>query len=42
MKANINSLSIVRVGANKIYVGQINKSKCNGKSIIVFKNGNLF
>jgi hypothetical protein len=42
MKKNMESLSIVRLGSNKIYVGEVKNSKCNGKSIIVFKNGNLY
>lgn len=42
MKKNLDTLSIVRLGSNKIYVGEVQKSKCNGKSIIIFKNGNLF
>lgn len=42
MKKNIDNLNIVRLGANKIYVGEVKNSKCNGKSIILFKNGNLY
>lgn len=42
MKKNIDNLNIVRLGANKIYVGEVKNSKCNGKSIILFKNGSLY
>lgn len=42
MKKNIDKLNIVRVGSNKIYVGEVSNNKCHGKSIILFKNGNLY
>ena len=42
MKKNINELKIFRLGSNKIYVGKISNGKCMGKSIIIFKNGNLY
>lgn len=38
----MDKLSIVRLGSNKLYVGEVKNSKCNGKCIIVFKNGNLY
>lgn len=42
MVKNIDKITIVRLGANKIYVGQIQKNKCNGKCILIFKNGNVY
>lgn len=42
MRKDIDTLSMVRLGANKIYIGEVKKNKCNGRSIIVFKNGNLY
>lgn len=42
MRKNIDALSIVRLGSNKIYVGEVKNSICNGKSVIIFKNGNLY
>ena len=42
MKKNIDKLSIMRLGSNKIYVGEIKNKKCNGNSIVIFKNGNLY
>ena len=42
MKKNMNSLKIFRLGHNKVYIGNAVDGKCNGKSIIIFKNGNLY
>ena len=42
MKNKMDKLSIVQLGSNKIYVGEIKSKKCNGPSILILKNGNLY
>jgi hypothetical protein len=37
-----DKLKIVRISTHKIYVGEFIDSKCTGKSVVVFKNGNIF
>lgn len=39
MKQN---LKILRLSSHKVYVGQFLDEKCSGRSIIVFKNGNIY
>lgn len=42
MIAEKDKLKIVRISSHKIYIGQYQNDSCNGKSIIIFKNGNLY
>ena len=32
----------IRLGSNKIFLGEWHDNKCQGKSIIIFRNGNLY
>ena len=41
MKKEIEKLSMVRLGSNKIYIGGFKDGKCSGKSIIIMKNDDI-
>ena len=42
MKKIISELNMIRIGDNKIYVGELKDNKCHGKCVLVFKNGHLY
>ena len=42
MKNKKDTLKILRLHSNKIYVGEFQGQQCSGYSIVVFKNGNIY
>jgi hypothetical protein len=42
MKQKKENLKIVRLSSHKIYVGEFIDKQCTGKSILIFKNGNVY
>ncbi len=42
MKTSRESLKIVRLSSHKIYIGEFREGQCTGKSIVIFKNGNIY
>ena len=42
MKTIIKNLKFVRLSSHKLYVGEFKNNNCTGKSIVIFKNGNIY
>ena len=42
MRSHPEELKIVRLSSHKMYVGEFKEGRCQGRSVLIFKNGNIY